>query len=451
MSETIESFKLQHENDSAPEEPGLMDKVLETIRGYATVAEILRVLGAAVMVAAMSTMLLKGWHDGNDINRYLKLLGMTGLLSVGGLGLSYLLKEQKGARMFFGLAQLSVPVNFGILGALIYSAMPEHNVIGTYPDFAKWVVSDFSGAVFVAAGAAAVLIPVTLLRFRILHRPSANLLTATFIGLNGLLLLPFRNSVVVGTAVAIAILVPVVVVQLLCRKDHSLISAPGKFAIILLFVPALLLLTRNLYLYHLDYFLGLVVFASAYGVLRQRSLQKQTGSKFRSVLDVLSTLLALGIALTGAGMSQGHLPGIAWYSIYCAVLSAHMIDFNVRSEGSSRIKSLALSVTAILVAQALSISIVTDTSVLAITIHTLVGIGLTIFGVKIKNRTIMIAGSLITVFALVVGFEDLIMLLFEGNWIALAVSGALIIVTASIIDRYGATIKFKLKFTKRIV
>ena len=85
---------------------------------------------------------------------------------------------------------------------------------------------------------------------------------------------------------------------------------------------------------------------------------------------------------------------------------------------------------------------------LAIAIHTLAGIGLTLFGVKTKNRTIMVAGSLITVFALLVGFEDLIRLLFEGNWIALAVSGALIIVTASIIDRYGATIKFKL--SKRI-
>jgi hypothetical protein len=449
MSKATGNLDLLFENVNAPVKPGLVDKVLTTIRNYATVAEIMRVLGAAVMISAMSVMLLKGWHDGNDINRYLKLLGMTGLLSVGGLGLSYLLKEQKGARMFFGLAQLSVPVNFGILGALIYSAMPEQNIIGIYPDFAKWVVYDLSGMVLVAAGAAAILIPVTLLGFRILHRSSANVFTAVFIGLNGLLLLPFRSSLIVGVILAFSILAPVIVVHFSSRKGHSLLAAPGKFAFALLFIPALLLLTRNLYLYQLDYFLGLVLFASVYGVLRQLAVQATNGPRFRSALDILSTPLALGIALTAAGMSQGHLPGIAWYLIYCTVLSAHMIDFNIRSEGNSRIRSLSLSVIAILIAQALSISIVTDTSVLAIAIHILAGAALTTFGLKTKSRTIMVAGGLITIFALLVGFEDLIVLLFEGNWIALAVSGAFIIIAASIIDRFGASIKFK--FTKRVI
>jgi hypothetical protein len=373
---------------------------------------------------------------------------MTGLLSIGGLGLSYLLKEQKGARMFFGLAQLSIPVNFGILGALIYSALPEMNTIVTYPDFAKWVVNDLREVVTVTAVAAAVLIPVALLGFRILHRSTANKFTATFICLNGLLLLPYRSPLIVGVILALSILIPAVVTQLSYRKDHNLIAVPGKFAITLLFIPALLLLTRNLYLYQLDYFLGLVLFASIYGVLRHQSIQKDPGSRLRSVLDVLSNPLALGIALTAAGMSHGHLPGIAWYVIYCTVLSAHMIDFNIRYEGPPRIKSLSLSVIAILVAQAISISIVTDTSVLAIAIHILAGTGLTVFGLKINNRTIIVAGSLLTLFAMLVGFEDLIALLFLGNWIALAVSGALIIVAASIIDRYGAAIKFK--FSKRV-
>ena len=57
MSETIESLKLQYENDSNTKVPGLFDRVLGTIRSYATVAEVLRVLGAVVMVAAMSVML----------------------------------------------------------------------------------------------------------------------------------------------------------------------------------------------------------------------------------------------------------------------------------------------------------------------------------------------------------------------------------------------------------
>ncbi|WP_156100022.1 hypothetical protein [Nitrosococcus oceani] len=46
------------------------------------------------------------------------------------------LRENKGARLLLLLALVSVPVNFAILGAFIYSASHVSEV--TYPVFATW-------------------------------------------------------------------------------------------------------------------------------------------------------------------------------------------------------------------------------------------------------------------------------------------------------------------------
>ena len=106
----------------------------QRILKIASFSELLRIFGACAVLASMSLFLMNGWSEGNDIQRYLKLLAQTGLLTLGGLALSVGLKEYKGARLFYGLSLVSVAANFTILGALIYSmvqwgskAVVDHN------------------------------------------------------------------------------------------------------------------------------------------------------------------------------------------------------------------------------------------------------------------------------------------------------------------------------------
>jgi len=63
----------------------------------------LRVFGACAVIASLSLFLIEGWTDGNDLNRYFKLLAQTGLITGAGLFLSFVVKEVKGARVFFGV------------------------------------------------------------------------------------------------------------------------------------------------------------------------------------------------------------------------------------------------------------------------------------------------------------------------------------------------------------
>ena len=82
---------------------------------------ILRILGAGAVLIAMYSFLVKGWDNGDDMFRYFLMLGHTGALAAIGLASGYWLKESKGARLLLTLALISVPANFAILGAFLFS------------------------------------------------------------------------------------------------------------------------------------------------------------------------------------------------------------------------------------------------------------------------------------------------------------------------------------------
>ena len=195
--------KVFKDDPAPPPSRYTVDGIMQSLRNVASVSEVLRILGAAVIIASMSLFLLQGWSEGNDITRYLKLLAQTGLLGLGGLALSHGLKEAKGARIFFGLALISIPANFTILGALLYSVIQIDGGLTTYPSFATWQIGDVANIGLTMAGALAVLLPVTLFCFAIMARHSAKALTLHFIALNLLLLIPVRLSVAAG-AIALA-------------------------------------------------------------------------------------------------------------------------------------------------------------------------------------------------------------------------------------------------------
>jgi len=54
---------------------------------------LLRILGAAALIIAMYSFLAKGWQSGNDVFRYLLMLGHTGILAAIGLASGHWLKE----------------------------------------------------------------------------------------------------------------------------------------------------------------------------------------------------------------------------------------------------------------------------------------------------------------------------------------------------------------------
>ena len=168
--------------------------LMQSAFSYATLSNLLRVLGAGVLVASVSIFLMKGWSTGNDIQRYLMLLAHTVLLGVTGLGIGYWIRESKGARLFLALSLVSAVVNFAVLGGLIYSQVQWDNGLSLYPGFARWQAC-FLISFFTTAGAALMLlVPVSWIAFLTLARRSALPLTLLFLASGSLLLIPIRQT-----------------------------------------------------------------------------------------------------------------------------------------------------------------------------------------------------------------------------------------------------------------
>lgn len=167
---------------------------MKTSPSFSGLSNLLRIMGGFSVVASMSLFLLRGWDAGNDINRYYLLLSQTLLLGLGGFALSYLMKENKGARVFLGLGLLSVSANMTTLGALIYSFVPWDGGLADYPSVAQWSASDSLSIGLASCSAIAILLPATIFGFKVMARQSARPLAVVYLLSNAMLLIPIRDA-----------------------------------------------------------------------------------------------------------------------------------------------------------------------------------------------------------------------------------------------------------------
>ena len=101
--------------------------------------KMLRALGAIIITACASIFLFQKWGLGNDIQRYFFLLGFTIVLTAGGFFCGLKLNESKGARTLLSLTIAIAPVNFVVLGGLLYSQFAIGGGLHFLPSFATWV------------------------------------------------------------------------------------------------------------------------------------------------------------------------------------------------------------------------------------------------------------------------------------------------------------------------
>ena len=420
-----------------------LDRIMGSIRNIATVSEALRVLGAAVLVASMSLFLLQGWNDGNDIRRYLLLLTQTGLLTAAGFALSHGLKETKGARLFFGLSLVSIPANFIILSALVYSVVQWDNALTMLPGFATWQIENIAGTSATLVGAILVLLPITLFCFAIMARHSARTLSLHFFAMNLLLLLPIRSSVATGAVALLGTIYALYVARKVVGKDRALKTAEGRFALMTLFIPAGIILFRTMYFYQVDSLMVSMLSLAAFLVARQASILPDRGSRIALGFELISLPLGLMFALS---ITDAFMEIVAWAlvaPIFSIAYTALALDVLRRTANQRLSNGIGASIS-IFVSLSFALCVAAEPGALTAMLSMVAG-GLMLFvGAAQRNRTATIAGA-ITVFAGVVfGFEPILELIVASNWVELAIFGACAIAMGSVLERHGITINVRL-------
>lgn len=419
------------------------DNLMASLRKITTVSEALRILGAAVILASMSVFLMQGWSDGNDINRYLLLLSQTGLLAAAGFVLSHLVKETKGARLFFGLALVSIPANFTILGALLYSVFQWDGALVNYPGYADWRIEDLASIGMTMSAAMLVLVPVALFCFAIMARHSAKALALHFVVLNALLLLPIRSSVAAGSVALVGVVYALFVIGKMLRSNPALRTGEGKFALASLFIPLGIILFRSTYFYQVDGLMVAMIATVLFLAARQVSQFPGRSAALAFALEVASWPLALvtAIAVTDAfepGINLG-LIAMAFSAVYAAM------SLDVMRRTSSRTLRNAMGTS---IGFAVAASFVFSTALLPSAANALLCIGagtlLLLWGAAGKKALTVMAGLFTLGTGALLGFEEIAQLVMSSSWVDLAIFGTTAIVLGSILDRHGIAMKVRL-------
>ena len=422
--------------DDRAASPSLFTQVLTSLQNITTVSEALRVLGAGALLASMVVYLLQGWDEGNDISRYFLLLAQTGLLGAAGFALSHGLREPRGARVFFGLALVSIPANFTILGALLYSVFQWDGGLSYYPSFATWQIDDLANVGMTIVAALAVLVPVTAFCFAIMARHSTSRLTLTFLGLNLLLLIPVRGSLVAGTIALVGVAVAATVSRRLLRDNSALTTAEGRFALATLFVPMAIMLVRSLYFYDTDSLIVAMLAAAVFAALRQSALLPERSDKLAAALDAASIPVAAVAALALGDYLAPALSDGLTAPLMATTFALFGIDLVRRSRASS-VRQFAATLVSGALAAGFALGAATNPTVLTAGLAFVVGIGLVVAGTWFNFRTATWAGAIAIAAGALFGFEPLVELVVFSSWITLAVAGAIIITVASVLERHG--------------
>lgn len=206
---------------------------------------LLRLCGAAMIVAAAGTFLVQSWEETGDVVRYLALLGTTALLPALAYTCGIRFREGRSARVLVMTFLALVPIHAGVLGGFVLSQLGDGSA--TLGSVARWVAPSPFAALVLVAAAAAVLGPLTWGAFRVLAREHAGLLTAASAGGHALVLIPDRS--VHAAALAIA---PTLAGAAWCAWRMKPTTREAKLAVAFLLAPAMVIAARQVLFYEVS-------------------------------------------------------------------------------------------------------------------------------------------------------------------------------------------------------
>ena len=409
----------------------------------ASLPRLLRSVGALALLAAISIFLLQGWQNGNDIYRYALLLGHTVLLASVGFASGHWLRESKGARLLLIIALASVPANFAILGAFVYSQAALDTLSVWYPSTAHWQAHDLRSALLAAIAGAAFLVPVSWLGFMVLSRKSATRLTLLYLLTNTALLIPLRTTEWVGAILLLLTFIVLTQSKRAAVNDAALRTPEGIIARLLQYVPLGVILGRNLWLYAADTLLFTVLSGIVYLMLRQVSVQLHQSSRLRVFLEHCALLPALAIGIGASFLTAQALRGAdaLLIPVFSLTVAALLVETALRAaRGAAFYRRLA----AVVVTLGMVVNLVLIDNAATAAVCLLVGLLVLVYGFVVEQRSVFALG-VITLLAGLVYQVQLAVYMFDlGSWGSLAVLGVTAIVAGSVVERYGTEIKAKL-------
>jgi hypothetical protein len=400
-----------------------------------SLACLLRVTGAMTIVAALCAHLLgdwDGWNAWNDLSRYYAMLASAALMCGAGFALSYFGKDNKGARVFFGLGLLAVVANVTTLGGLLHSTVQWDDAASVYPEVANWTVDAGVSLATTVTSALIVLLPITWFAYKVLARPKANELAILFVGLCLLLLVPIRESLGVGLLITAAVASPLLYLHQRARSAVSLRTAEGRFAVATLFAPAVVMTARLLWLYQADTLLIWILTGIVFVGTRYVARMLHDGSPWHFVNGVCSLGFATVVAWLSAELTAPYL-GDGLVASFCGLVLSAL----VYSMGYQHVKSRATFAIAgaVILAGFVSVNALFANDVWATAFGLAAGLAIIAVGYLDEHKLLIGVGATTAGLVALPEAVDLATAIDWTHWSSLAVLGAAVILLGSFVEQ----------------
>ena len=267
-------------------------------RSLPTAPQLLRLMGGGLLVASASTFMFQRWDAGDDVLRYLLLLGQTVLLAGLGLFLGARARENRGARTFLGLLLIITAVHFAVLGGLVYSCFAGGGL--ALPQVALWQAPSALAALGLVALGVLVLAPCVWLGFEVFARGHGRFLATVLLALGGLLLVPVREPLVVVTLLTLGCVALAWVALRMGGRSPAFRTSEGRFSLAVLALPLAVLAGRTVWLYSPGAaFWGASM--CSFGLLGYTLLGRWLPERYARLQACASALVALGaLVLSGS-------------------------------------------------------------------------------------------------------------------------------------------------------
>lgn len=205
-------------------------------------ARLLRILGAMAIGGSGVLYMLQGLYNTNTDLRNWVYLALMAALGAGGIFSQRLMQDSKGARLFFALAALLIPVQFSQLGGMVLGFFS-----GATTALQWFAISAPQAPLLLAIGALSVVAAIALsfAGFSVLARAAAKPLTLVFVAMNGLLLLPFRESLAILPVFTALIALATVLEMRIFRRDVVFQTLEGVGVRLMVLLPVAIAVCRS--------------------------------------------------------------------------------------------------------------------------------------------------------------------------------------------------------------
>jgi hypothetical protein len=258
-----------------------------------------RGLGTASFIGAGAAFLVEGWTDAGVFKRQALWAIATVVMTICGVASIRRYRDAIGARLFLGLAAGTIPVHFAQVGASFWAL--ETNNVGTF------------GQVLAAMAILPVLVLPLVLGVSVLVRKHARLLVFLMFATGCPLILPTRNGNIVALLGVLEMAVCLCAEAFLFRKDAQFRTVEGISARVLLFLPSMILLGRNVFYETPPLWVAAMLGAPSFAMLVLPRIWSRTDPESRGfqVAGALGVVSAAVIAAPGASTLGLILSGVA--------------------------------------------------------------------------------------------------------------------------------------------